>query len=160
MPASKDKNPNEPIKVTDKRIFTAEGDIREEYRKSVTPTDPAKTPPPPPLPRQERTQEKSVEAPQGGEKKKRISDRGANPGTAFTNFVESLVVQTYMSLGMLRSPYQSQVAVDLPAARQLIDIITMLGEKTKGNLTPEEADFLSAHLGELKLAYVQRSKQI
>ena len=159
MASSKEKNPNEPIKVTDKRIFTAEGEIREEYKKTVTPADPLKAPPPPPPPPAgERRQAKAPDP--AADKKRRITDKGVNPGTPFTNFVESLVLQAYMSLGMLRSPYQQQVAVDLQAARQLIDIITMLGEKTQGNLTEDESEFLGAHLGELKLAYVQRSKQI
>ena len=156
MPATKDKNRNEPIKVTDKRIFTSEGEIREEYRQSVTPVEPSKQSPPPP--RQEPPQDKAADA--QADRRKRIRDKGANPGTPFTNFIESLIVNTYMSLGMLRNPYQPQVNVDLTAARQMIDIISMLGEKTKGNLTEEEAEFLSAHLGELKLAYVQRSKSI
>lgn len=155
MPAAKDKNRNEPIKVTDKRIFTSEGEIREEYRQTVTPAEPSKETPPPP---QEPVHDKASDA--QAEKKKRIRDKGANPGTAFTNFIESLIVNTYMSLGMLRNPYQPQASVDLTAARQMIDIIAMLAEKTKGNLTEEESEFLSAHLGELKLAYVQRSKSI
>jgi hypothetical protein len=36
----------------------------------------------------------------------------------------------------------------------------MLKEKTAGNLTPDEQDFLDTHLGELKLAYVQRTKSL
>lgn len=163
MPAPKDKTPNEPIKVTDKRIFTAEGEIREEYRKTVTPTDPSKAapPPPPPPPHQERREQKRPDDAQAqADKKRRITDKGVNPGTAFTNFIESLVLQAYMSLGMLRNPYQPQAQVDLNSARQLIDILNMLAEKTKGNLTEDEIDFLGAHLSELKLAYVQRSKSI
>ena len=65
-----------------------------------------------------------------------------------------------MSLGMLRNPYQPQAKVDPGAARQMIDILNLLQEKTAGNLTPEEEDFLTTHLGELKLAYVQRTKSI
>ncbi len=42
----------------------------------------------------------------------------------------------------------------------MIEIITLLEEKTRGNLTPEEDDFVHTHLGELKLAYVQRTKNI
>ena len=49
---------------------------------------------------------------------------------------------------------------ELAAARQMIDILTMLQEKTAGNLTEEEEDFLTTHLGELKLAFVQRTKTI
>ena len=158
MPGPKDKN-NEPIKVTDKRIFTAEGEIREEYRTTVTPTDPSNQPPPPAPPPPPKEEQRTRTDPQN-DKKRRMTDKGVNPGTPFTNFIESLVVQAYMSLGMLRNPYQPQVAADLNAARQLIDILTMLTEKTKGNLTEDESEFVSAHLGELKLAYVQRSKSI
>lgn len=156
MSSAKDKTGAEPIKVTDKRIFTAEGEIREEYRTTVTPTDPSKQPPAPPPQREPAQPADTAQA----DRRKRIRDKGANPGTPFTNFIESLIVNAYMSLGMLRNPYQPQTTVDLQSARQMIDIITMLTEKTQGNLTEEEAEFLSAHLGELKLAYVQRSKQI
>jgi hypothetical protein len=159
MPEAKDKN-REPIKVTDKRIFTSDGEIREEYRSTVTPVDPSQQPPPqPPQPPPAAEPDKTADSSQA-DRRKRIRDKGSNPGTPFTNFIESLIVNAYMSLGMLRNPYQPQTAVDLPAARQMIDIITMLSEKTKGNLTEDESEFLSAHLGELKLAYVQRSKQI
>jgi hypothetical protein len=145
-----EKKSSEPIKVTDKRIFTSEGEIREEFKGNVTPVaeselTPKPEPPPP--------------AAESEPKKKPERDRAANPNTPFTIFLESLVAQAYMSLGLLRNPY-GQVPVDVEAARQLIDIITMLAEKTKGNLKEEEDDFLKAHLGELKLAYVQRSKTI
>ena len=45
-------------------------------------------------------------------------------------------------------------------ARQMIEMVTMLKDKTAGNLTPDEDDFLSTHLGELKLAFVQRTKSL
>ena len=148
----KEKKANEPIKVTDKRIFTADGEIKEEFRETVKPVEPEAAPRP-------ETPQQSAEAQAGADKKKTVKDRAANPGTPFTNFIESLVVNAYMSLGMLRNPYGA-AAIDLAAARQMIDIIALLAEKTKGNLTEDESDFLSAHLGELKLAYVQRSKAI
>lgn len=151
----KETRRNEPIKVTDKRIFTSEGDIREEFRSSVTPADPAApraAPPTEPSP----TPEASPEGPKPD--KKKLRDKATNPGTPFTNFIESLVVNAYMSLGMLRNPYGAPV--DLEAARQMIEILAMLGEKTKGNLTEDEGDFLAAHVGELKLAYVQIGKGI
>ena len=49
---------------------------------------------------------------------------------------------------------------DAEAAHETIDILSLLKEKTAGNLTPEEEDFFEAHLGDLKLAYVQRTKNI
>ena len=89
-----------------------------------------------------------------------MADKAANPGTPFANFVQSLVMQAYMFLGMLRDPRQPQPIYDAAAARETIDIIQLLKEKTEGNLTPEESDFLETHLGELRLAYVQRTKNL
>ena len=95
-----------------------------------------------------------------GERRRTLADKAQNPGTAFTDFVEPLIAQAYMSLGMLRNPYQPKPTVDAQAARQMIEILTMLKEKTAGNLTPDEEDFLGTHLGELKLAFVQRTKSL
>jgi hypothetical protein len=162
----KEKQPQkEQIKVTDKRIFTAEGEIREEFREQITPTDPAAAPPP-----QARAEEnqadrrapgKPATPPPGGDRRGRtMADKAANPGTPFSNFVEPLIAQAYMSLGMLANPYQPQTKIDANSARQMIDILTLLHEKTLGNLTPDEEDFLNTHLGELKLAYVKRTKSL
>ena len=169
----KDKPPQkEQIKVTDKRIFTADGEVREEF-KEIRPADPSSRPAEHPAPRMEKPAEKHPPAqqqhtakppvegsPTGQERRRTLADKAANPGTPFSNFVEPLIAQAYMSLGMLRNPYQPQAKIDAGAARQMIEIISLLTEKTQGNLTPEEDDFLSTHLGELKLAYVQRTKNI
>jgi hypothetical protein len=167
MAIAKDNKPKE-LKVTDKRIFTAEGDIREEFREDIKPADPASAPPPPrreekPAERVETLEErrrKNEEPPPGGDRRRTVADRAENPGTAFADFVQQLIAQAYMFLGMLRSPSSSKPMIDIQAARDMIDILTMLKEKTAGNLTPDEDDFLNTHLGELKLAFVQRTKQI
>jgi uncharacterized protein DUF1844 len=173
----KDKSPQkEQIKVTDKRIFTPEGDIREEFRKDIKPSEPsferaadqspqpaAETPqakPQPKQPQEQQQQPKQQGPPPGGERRRTIADKAQNPGTAFADFIEPLIAQAYMSLGMLRNPYSAKPTIDTGAARQMIEILTMLKDKTAGNLTPEEEDFLSTHLGELKLAFVQRTKTI
>ena len=96
----------------------------------------------------------------GNKKHNDDADKAQNPGTAFANFLEPLIAQAYMSLGMLRNPYQPKITVDAAAAREMIEILTMLQEKTAGNLTPDEEDFLTTHLGELKLAFVQRTKSL
>jgi hypothetical protein len=177
----KDKQAPKELKVTDKRIFTPEGDIREEFKQEIKPADPAAgaaapPPQPPPTekapPREEKRPEASStaaprteerrhrnEPPPGGERRT-MADKASNPGSAFTNFIEPLIAQGYMSLGMLRNPYQPQAKIDTGAARQMIEILTLLKDKTKGNLTPDEEDFLDTHLGELKLAFVQRTKSI
>jgi hypothetical protein len=162
----KDKPPQkEQIKVTDKRLFTADGEVREEFRQEIKPADPTTKPVERPAAKPEKipppAPPKPVEgSPTGQERRRTLADKAANPGTPFSNFIEPLIAQAYMSLGMLRNPYQPQTKIDTAAARQMIEIITLLEEKTRGNLTPEEDDFVSTHLGELKLAFVQRTKTI
>lgn len=153
-----DKKSNEPLKVTDKRIFTPDGDIREEFQNAIQPSN-ASEARPAPAPEPEPQREPDRREPQREEPREPKGERGANPGTPFSNFVESLVVQAYMSLGMLRSPY-GDVPVDPKAARQMIEMLTMLKEKTEGNLTVDEQDFLDTHLGELKLAWVRQNKSL
>lgn len=154
----KDAREKPEIKVTDKRIFTAEGDIREEFRNDIQPAAEKPAAPDPPVER--RSQTKGVPPPETGERRRTMADKATNPETPFTNFIEPLIAQGYMSLGMLRNPYQPQSKIDVGAARQMIDILTLLKEKTEGNLTADEDDFLETHLGELKLAYVQRTKSL
>ena len=166
-----DKQAPKELKVTDKRIFTSDGEIRDEFKKDIgsgaAPAPPAEAKPPaekaapaePPVQPQERRQRE--QPPPGGEERRRtMADKATNPATPFTNFIEPLIAQAYMSLGMLRNPYQPQAKLDPGAARQMIEILTLLRDKTQGNLTADEEDFLETHLGELKLAYVQRTKSI
>ena len=154
-----DKQPQkEQIKVTDKRIFTPEGEIREEFRTQIHPSAPSAAPPSP-----EKPAPKTDARPQPEEDRRNtrsIADKAANPGTPFSNFLEPLIAQAYMSLGMLPNPYQPQTKPDVAAARQMIDILVLLHEKTKGNLEPDEQDFLETHVSELKLAFVKRTKSI
>jgi hypothetical protein len=160
------------IKVTDKRIFTAEGEIREEFRAEIKPDDtiaekqPAEKPVEKAAPvaeekPAERRKEANPQPPPSGERRnKSIADKALNPGTPFADFVEPLIAQAYVSLGMLRDPFGQKPKIEPAAARQMIEILTMLKEKTAGNLAPDEDDFLSTHLGELKLAFVQRTKSL
>jgi hypothetical protein len=162
----KDTHGKPEIKVTDKRIFTSEGEIREEFRNEIQPADPAVATAAPEAPQpakphaEERRREAAAPPSDTGERRKTIADKASSPGTPFANFIEPLIAQAYMSLGMLRNPYQPQTKIDVGSARQMIDILTLLQDKTRGNLTPEEEDFLDTHLGELKLAYVQRTKSL
>lgn len=163
MPTNEPK-PRE-LKVTDKRIFTPEGEIREEFRQDIKPSDPklaTKPNPAPPPAAAAPTPEargKSTESSQSA-RSRTLADKAQNPGTPFADFVEQLIAQGYMALGMLKNPYQQKPAVDAAAARQMIEILGVLKEKTAGNLTEQEEDFLNTHLGELKLAFVQRTKSL
>ena len=178
MPKENREKPE--IKVTDKRIFTAEGDIREEFRNDIHPSDAApraaaapateeaapKSIPPPTRPANKSTagerREKNAGPPADTtDRRQTMADRAAaSPGTAFSNFIEPLIAQAYISLGLMRNPYQPQATVDAGAARQMIDILSMLQEKTAGNLTDDESELLRTHLGQLKLAYVQVTKSL
>jgi hypothetical protein len=163
-----DKQAPKELKVTDKRIFTADGEIRDEFKTEIRPASSAASAPAPapetnaraeaPAPQQPRAEPERRQP----EPPRNPGEKGVNPGTPFTNFIEQLILQAYMSLGMLRNPYQPepQSRVDAAAARQMIDILTLLKEKTAGNLTPEEDRFLQDHLADLKLAFVQRTKSI
>jgi len=160
-----DKQAPKELKVTDKRIFTPEGDIRDEFKTEIKPAEPqAAKPraeaPPPPAPKPSEPPKQQQQQQQKRDDRRSIADKATNPETPFTDFIEPLIAQAYMSLGMLRNPYQPQAKIDTTAARQMIEILTLLQEKTKGNLTADEDDFLSTHLGELKLAFVQRTKSI
>lgn len=164
-----EKQPQKELKVTDKRIFTPEGEVRDEFRDQIRPSEtpaaaaspavqeapaPAPAAEPKSAPQPEPRQESNAEPPQ-----RQPGERIEPPDTPFTQFIEQLFAQAAMSLGLMRDPY-GQVRPNPAAARQLIDIISMLQEKTKGNLSAEEAEFLTSTLGELKLAYVQRTKNI
>jgi hypothetical protein len=160
-----DKQTPKELKVTDKRIFTPEGEIREEFQNEIRPAEQTSAPEPP---RAEKTTEpakapepqKAPEQPKREERRRSMAEKATNPGTPFSNFIQSLVAQAYMFLGMLRDPRQPQPIFDAEAAHETIDILTLLREKTQGNLTPEEEDFFDTHLGDVKLAYVQRTKSI
>ncbi|MBI3615916.1 MAG: DUF1844 domain-containing protein [Candidatus Omnitrophica bacterium] len=64
-----------------------------------------------------------------------------------------------MALGEVPHPVTNARQEDLEQARYLIDVLGMLQEKTKGNLTPEEADLLEGLLYELRMKYVAKTKQ-
>jgi hypothetical protein len=66
----------------------------------------------------------------------------------------SLYMTAMMQLGLMREP-DGQSGVDIVGARQTIDTLGMIADKTKGNLTPKEQGFLQNCLYELRMAYVE-----
>lgn len=73
---------------------------------------------------------------------------------SFERFMASLYMTAMLQLGLMHEQ-GGQPAVDLIGARQTIDTLSMLLEKTKGNLTPKEQSFLQNCLYELRMAYVE-----
>jgi hypothetical protein len=88
-----------------------------------------------------------------------VSDPNDRPQVSFVAFVFSLASNAAVHFGDLPDPMTNERRpVDLEAAEQLIDILAMLEEKTRGNLTAEERQLLEQVLYELRLRYVEAKK--
>jgi hypothetical protein len=72
----------------------------------------------------------------------------------FERFLASLYMNAMLQMGMMRQQGQ-QPTVDIIGARQTIDTLSLVAEKTKNNLTPVEENFLQNSLYELRMAYVE-----
>ncbi len=77
----------------------------------------------------------------------------------FFSLIYSFQMQTMMHLGKIKNPVLDKIETDLPAAQATIDLIEMLAEKTKGNLSDEEKRFVDSALSDLKLNYVEESSK-
>jgi len=73
----------------------------------------------------------------------------------FATFIQSLAQQALMHLGLIPYPDTGEHMRELPLARQTIDILQVLHDKTKGNLTSDEKQLFDAILHDLRLVYVQ-----
>jgi Domain of unknown function (DUF1844) len=139
-----DQKQEESFRVVDRRPFTSEGELRKEVveekereaRQEVSrpapavPAEEAKTAPKPPT-----------------ELPKRLP--------AFENLVRMLGSNAAMVLGAYADPRTGQPVIDPEAARELIDMLDALHEKTRGNLAPEEDEALLDLLGKLKMTYLE-----
>jgi hypothetical protein len=77
------------------------------------------------------------------------------PPASFEFLAESLRLQAEMQLGFMRTGSEDQPPADLDLARHTIDLMAMLQEKTRGNLTLEEQRLLDNSLTLLRFRYVQ-----
>jgi len=132
------------FRVIDKRLFTEQGELRqealaEEAREAVKEAVAAKEAPAVP----------PADAPdtQPAETPKR--------SPAFESLIRMLGSNAAMVLGAYADPRTGQPMIDPDAARELIDMLDALHEKTKGNLAPEEDSILLDLLGKLKLTYLE-----
>lgn len=73
----------------------------------------------------------------------------------FSNFVMGLASATLIELGVIDDPITKKRRVQREMAKQHIDILTMLQEKTKGNLSDDERDLLVRVLNDLRLAFAR-----
>jgi len=159
MDSEEEKEQNKGFKVEDRRRFSAEGELKPEHRGaeqagaqvSAAHSIPEAAANPAGNDTQARPQEAQVF-------KAFSQDREAAPEITFSTFVVGLSTQALVHLGELPDPHTNQPAADLSAAQQLIDIIAMLEQKTRGNLDRDEQTMLEAILFELRMKYVERAR--
>jgi hypothetical protein len=157
---------DETFKVVDRRLFTPEGEFRKDIAEQQD---------------REHESASSVSAAQavrnavpakdpiGGTSAAKAATRDATPipqpaastakrSPAFENLVRSLGQNAAMLLGGYADPRTGQPMLDLEGAREMIDMLDALREKTMGNLAPEEDTLVLDILGNLKLAFMEMTK--
>jgi hypothetical protein len=173
----------ESFTVTDRRLFTPDGELRKEVSEEEIATS-RPTPAPPEVvsptkssipespPQAAGTLDPSVPpAPTATEQKEqadayRKSSRELDARVelsghsakememTFERFMASLYMSAMLQLGLMQEE-RGQPRIDILGARQTIDTLSLLSEKTKGNLTAAEENFLQNCLYELRMAYVE-----
>ena len=78
---------------------------------------------------------------------------------SFSSFLLGLITQALMFMGEVSLPSEQSKQVDLGAAQQMIDLLSVLKQKTKGNLDPSEEAMLDNALFDLRMRYVQLAKK-
>lgn len=152
------------FKVVDRRRFTAEGEERagadvprEEPRAAPSPASPPAAGAASPAGQAAQASaapEPPREAPEASH------DEEDTGGLTFAVFVQSLAQQAMMQLGLIPMPHTGQRDLQLEAAQDTIDVLALLKSKTKGNLTPDEAQLLEGVLYELRMTFVQINQQL
>jgi len=167
--------------VTDRRLFTSDGELRSDVPEEVEERKPtavaagkeakAATPEPEkedgkvaldremPLPPTNAEQEAQAAAYRQSSKdldtQVELDGHSAKEfEMTFERFLASLYMTAMLQLGLMRQQGE-QPRIDIIGARQTIDTLTLLAEKTKGNLTRAEENFLQNSLYELRMAYVE-----
>lgn len=131
------------FKVTDKRIKFDEKTNEDSGGERASSPEPEKTEEPKQQQQHQQQQEDSS-----------IPFPDAN----FLTLVFSLYTHVQISLGAIPDPATQKTMQDLPQAKYNIDLLGILQEKTKGNLTPEEDQTLEHMLFEVRMLYVEASK--
>jgi hypothetical protein len=162
--------------VTDRRLFTEDGELRQEAREepeAPTAAAPAgsapqavpitgppgaaeqEVPPMPTAAEQKAQAEAYRKSSDALDSRVELSGRSAKEfEMTFERFMASLYMTAMMQLGLMHQQGE-QPHLDIIGARQTIDTLALLVEKTKGNLTSTEENFLQNSLYEVRMAYVE-----
>ncbi len=183
-----DKEKKPEFVVTDRRKFTAEGERRNDVETPpsrqpsagqapaepgkpklvetpppAAPASPTANMPPPPTAAEQQAQKDAYKKSTGevdARVRQQLGGRSAQDfQVTFERFMASLYMTALMQLGLLQEE-AGRATVDIIGARQTIDTIELLAEKTKGNLTPAEEHFVQNCLYELRMAYVEVTNAI
>jgi hypothetical protein len=138
------------FRVIDRRPFTSEGELRPDVVAEQEKEN-----------RREETKRDEIKA-KAGEGITAATEKPAVPAAdapkrapAFENLIRMIGSNAAMVLGAYADPRTGQPVIDPDAARELIDMLDALHEKTKGNLAPEEDGLLLDLLGKLKMTYLE-----
>ncbi len=137
------------FKVQDRRRFSAEGEAKPG---SDTPSESSEAP------EIKSTPAASEPEPSSAPAASRQSSEPP-PELTFAAFLWSLSEQALAALGEVPDPASGNVSRDLIMAQQMIDIIIMLRDKTRGNLDPHEQALLTEILSSLQMKYVELARQ-
>jgi len=130
--------------VKDKRTFDSEGKVKEEFKKA---------------PDSEGAVKEEREKDAGEQAWKKEQETPSLPEVNFSSFLLSLSSSALLYLGEIADPQSGEKKKDLALAKQSIDIIGILKDKTKGNLSEEEEKLLQNLLYDLRMRFVTASKQ-
>jgi Domain of unknown function (DUF1844) len=158
-----DPKQDEGFKVVDRRLFTEDGELRkdaveqerrdEEAAKTRKPTPPAQSSKPAsPAPTG------ATPAAPAGETEAAADAETIPPSRNFQMLVDFLTRNAAAMLGGMADPRTGQPFLDLEGAREMIDMLDALREKTRGNLAKADEDLLIEVLGSLKLSFMELSK--
>jgi hypothetical protein len=103
-------------------------------------------------------EDRKPETQPAGEKTAQEQENVSLPEMDFSSFVFSLSTSALLHLGEVPDPLTQKIEKNLPLAKQTIDILGMLQEKTHGNLTADEEKLLENFLADLRWRYVREAK--
>jgi hypothetical protein len=145
MAGEEEKKEGKGFTVQDRRRFSETGDSRDDAPSSKDAGDSVQT--------------KATEDPTTQLSGKAEEQEAALPEINFSTFIISLSTQALMHLGEIANPLTGKVEPDGPVAKQMIDIIGMLREKTRGNLNSGEDRLIEDILFDLRMKYVEAVKK-
>jgi hypothetical protein len=150
------------FKVTDRRLFNADGSPRDlppeekpEPKVAVAPEAAAPAPAPEAaIPEPEAPPAIAEAAPEPEDELTEEDLEGARDPASFMSFVMSIASNAASALGMMEHPVTHQREVDVELGKHWIDVLGMLEKKTEGNLTTPEKRMLEGLLSDLRMQYV------